>query len=93
MVYVRRALANWDYNSVVAADPEEARRLMEGNQPILVLFDMMLPGAQDGIDLMLDISRIAEALVIFLSAYGRDDVIARALFERGPPTTSSNPSR
>ena len=82
LIYVRRALSNWDYDSIVTGDPEEALRLIEENQPRLVLLDMMLPGPDDGIDLMMGVFRIYEAPVIFLSAYGQDDVIARA-FEAG----------
>ena len=41
----------------------------------------MLPGS-DGIELMERILGIAEVPVIFLSAYGRDETIARA-FEAG----------
>ena len=47
----------------------------------LVLLDLMLPGS-DGIELMKSILDIAEVPVIFLSAYGRDEIIARA-FEAG----------
>ena len=82
LIYVRRALSNRGYDSIVAGGPEEALRLIEENQPRLVLLDMMLPGPDDGIDLMMDVFRISEAPVIFLSAYGQDDVIARA-FEAG----------
>ena len=42
---------------------------------------MMLPGS-DGIELMGDIIAVADVPVIFLSAYGRDQVVARA-FEDG----------
>ena len=82
LIYVQRALSNRGYDSIVAGDPEEALRLIEENQPRLVLLDMMLPGPDDGIDLMMGVFRISEAPVIFLSAYGQDDVIARA-FEAG----------
>ena len=82
LVYVRRALSNWGYNSIVAADTDEALRLMKDSLPSLVLMDMMLPNVEDGIDLMVAISRISDVPVIFLSAYGQEDVIARA-FEEG----------
>ena len=51
---------------------------------------MMLPGT-DGIELMRDIIGVAGVPVIFLSAYGRDQVVARA-FDMGAPTTSSSRS-
>ena len=79
--YVRRALSSAGYDPVVTADPEEALSLMEENRPRLVLLDMMLPG-YDGIELMEDIFNIADLPVVFLSAYGQDDIIARA-FETG----------
>ena len=43
-----------------------------------MLLDLMLPGA-DGVELMESVPEFAEVPVIFLSAYGRDQVIARAL--------------
>ena len=79
--YLRDALTNAGYLPLVSADPEEALRLVETERPQLVLLDLMLPGS-DGIELMQNIHRIADVPVVFLSAYGRDEVIARA-FETG----------
>ena len=79
--YVRDTLTESGYAPVVTGDPEEAIRLMEEERPELVLLDLMLPGT-DGIELMKDILEIADVPVIFLSVYGRDEVIARA-FEMG----------
>ena len=45
--------------------------------PQLVLLDLVLPGS-DGIELMQEIREIADVPVIFLSAYGQDEVVARA---------------
>ena len=79
--YLRDALGNAGYLPLVSADPEEALRLVETERPQLVLLDLMLPGS-DGIELMQSIHRIADVPVVFLSAYGRDEIIARA-FEAG----------
>ena len=79
--YLRDALGNAGYRPVVSTDPDEALRLVETERPQLVLLDLMLPGS-DGIELMQSIHRIADVPVVFLSAYGRDEVIARA-FETG----------
>ena len=79
--YLRDALTNAGYQPVVSTDPNEALRLVETERPQLVLLDLMLPGS-DGIELMQSIHRIADVPVVFLSAYGRDEVIARA-FETG----------
>ena len=54
---------------------------MEANDPHLVLLDLMLPGT-DGIELMGNILDMADVPVIFLSAYGQEETIARA-FENG----------
>ena len=54
---------------------------MRANDPHLVLLDLMLPGT-DGIELMGDILDMADVPVIFLSAYGQEEIIARA-FEMG----------
>ena len=79
--YVRRTLTDAGYAPIVCADPNEALSLVQDNQPYLVLLDLMLPGI-DGIELMGDIFTIADVPVIFISAYGRDRVVARA-FEMG----------
>ena len=79
--YVRDALIRSGYTPILAGDPKEAVRLMEDERPHLALLDLMLPG-KDGIELMKDILEIANVPVIFLSAYGRDEIIARA-FEMG----------
>ena len=78
LLYVRNTLSDAGYNPIVTGDPEEAPRLMVEHRPNLVLLDMVLPG-YDGIDLMRDLSGISNVPVVFLSAYGGDQVIARAL--------------
>ena len=50
---------------------------MREEAPRLVLLDLVLPGS-DGIELMRAIREIADVPVIFLSAYGQDEVVARA---------------
>ena len=79
--YIRDTLTVSGYAPVVTGDPEEAVQLVEEERPELVLLDLMLPGI-GGIELMSDILDVADVPVIFLSAYGRDEVVARA-FETG----------
>ena len=79
--YIRDTLIESGYDPVVTGDPEEAVRLMGEERPDLALLDLMLPGT-DGIELMKDILDVADVPVIFLSAYGREEVVARA-FETG----------
>ena len=79
--HIRGILAGAGYQPVVTGDPEEALRLMQEERPHLALLDLMLSGA-DGIELMQDILGIANVPVIFLSAYGREELVARA-FDMG----------
>ena len=76
--YVQDTLIAAGYAPVVTGDQEEALRLVAEKRPALVLLDLMLPGA-DGIELMKEILDVADVPVIFLSAYGRDELIATAL--------------
>ena len=75
--YVRDALTRAGHAPIVTGDPEEVPRLMAEQAPHLVLLDLVLPGS-DGIELMQAIREIADVPVIFLSAYGQDEVVARA---------------
>ncbi|MXY35314.1 MAG: response regulator, partial [Dehalococcoidia bacterium] len=79
--FLHDTLSRAGYQPVVTGDPEEALRLMEASEPHLALLDLVLPGT-DGIDLMKDIRAIANIPVIFLSAYGQEDVVAQA-FDMG----------
>ena len=79
--YLHDTLSKAGYQPVVTGDPEEALRFMEASEPDLALLDLVLPGT-DGIDLMRDIRAIANIPVIFLSAYGQEDVVAKA-FDMG----------
>ena len=76
--YVREALLPAGYAPVVTGDPRRLSDLVETHAPELVLLDLMLPGT-DGIELLRSIPQLADLPVIFLSAYGRDETIARAL--------------
>ena len=78
--YVRDALTRSGYAPVVTGDPEDVPRLMAEEPPRLVLLDLVLPGS-GGIELMERVREIADVPVIFLSAYGQDEVIARAFDE------------
>ena len=79
--YIRDTLSKAGFTPMVTSDPEEALHLTEVQRPHLVLLDLVLPDA-DGINLMKDIFCVADVPVIFVSGYGRDQVIAQA-FEEG----------
>ena len=76
--YVRDALAAAGYAPLVTGAPDDVPGLVRKHRPQLVLLDLVFPGA-DGIALMEQVEELADLPVIFISAYGRDEVVARAL--------------
>ncbi|MXW36590.1 MAG: response regulator transcription factor, partial [Chloroflexi bacterium] len=76
--FVRDALTEAGYAPHVTGDPGELSQMLRATRPCLVLLDLMLPGA-DGIELMETVPELADVPVIFISAYGRDETVARAL--------------
>ena len=72
------ALTAAGYSPLVTGDPRDLSRIVKTEQPQLVLLDLMLPET-DGIELMERIPELADLPVIFISAYSRDETIARAL--------------
>ena len=76
--FVRDALAEAGYASHLTGDPREISGLVKTHQPQLVLLDLLLPGS-DGIELMRSVPELADLPVIFISAYGRDETVAKAL--------------
>ena len=77
---VREALSNEGYVPFVTGDPEEVPTLIEMHRPHLVLLDLVLPGT-DGVEVMRKILENADVPVIFISAYGHEEAIARAFDE------------
>ena len=76
--HVRDALAEAGYAPAVTGDHREIARIVRAEKPALVLLDLVLPGT-DGIELMRTVPELAFQPVIFISAYGRDETVARAL--------------
>ena len=76
--HLRDTLAEAGYAPLVTGDPGELARLIQTEKPRLVLLDLMLPGT-DGVELMQTVPELADLPVIFISGYGRDETIARAL--------------
>ena len=79
--YIRDALTGSGFAAIATGDPLDVLRLVEQERPHLVLLDLMLPGA-DGIELMREVMAAGDVPVIFVSAYGQDELVARA-FEMG----------
>ena len=76
--FVRDALGEAGYAQVVTGNPDELSYVLETEKPALVLLDLMLPGT-DGIELMEQVPGLSDVPVVFISGYGRDETIARAL--------------
>ena len=76
--HVRDALAGAGYAPIVTGAPEEVAALIRTHRPELVLLDLVLPET-DGIELMRSVPELSDLPVIFISAYGRDETVVRAL--------------
>ena len=76
--YVREALSVAGYAPVVTGDPNELAGLVRRHRPALVLLDLLLPET-DGIELLEREPALEDLPVIFISAYGRDETIVKAL--------------
>ena len=76
--YLRDTLTGAGYVPVVTGDADEVADLVASHRPGLVLLDLLLPGT-DGIALMERVGELRDLPVIFISAYGRDETIVRAL--------------
>ena len=76
--HVRDTLAEAGYSPLVTGDHGALGQIIRTERPALVLLDLMLPGT-DGIELMQTVPELADLPVIFISGYGRDETIVRAL--------------
>ena len=76
--FVRDALSAAGFATLVTGEPLEVARIIRAERPRLVLLDLILPGS-DGIELMQRVPELADLPVIFISAFGRDETVARAL--------------
>ena len=76
--HVRATLNDAGFSLLTTVNPLEVSDLIDEHDPHIVLLDLLLPEV-DGIELMQKVPALADRPVIFLSAYGRDETIARAL--------------
>jgi PAS domain S-box-containing protein len=76
--YLRRCLDDAGYQPIVTADPCEVAKLVELEEPDLVLLDLMLPGTS-GFELLKNIREFSGVPVIFLTASDKEEDAVRAL--------------
>ncbi len=76
--FAREALDGAGFDTMATGNFRDLARILDAERPALVLLDLVLPGS-DGVALMAEVPALAELPVIFISAYGRDETIARAL--------------
>lgn len=69
---VARYLERDGYDTLEAADGEEAKRILEEQSPSLVVLDVMLPGL-DGLELCEWIRATSDIPVVLLTALGEED--------------------
>ena len=78
---VREALCRANYSPIITTNPDEVRMLMEEAKPDVVLVGMVLPDT-DTIELTQRMLSLDSVPVIFLSAFGQEDLVTTA-FEAG----------
>ncbi len=76
--YCRDTLSPLGYDVVITAEYADLGVVVRKEQPNLVLLDLVLPGA-DGIELMENVPELGDQPVVFISGYGRDETVAKAL--------------
>ncbi len=75
---MRDVLSQAGYSPIVTGDHRELAQVIRRERPALVMLDLILPET-DGIELMESIPELVDLPVIFISAYGRDETIVKAL--------------
>ena len=79
--FAHNALSGAGYDVLVTGDSDDIARLIRDERPKLVLLDLMLPDC-DGLELLEEVPELSDLPVILITAYGRDETVARA-FELG----------
>ncbi|MCY4598916.1 MAG: winged helix-turn-helix domain-containing protein, partial [Acidobacteria bacterium] len=72
------ALTESGYRAIVTGEHRELGQIIRAARPPLVLLGLVLLGA-DGSERMRSVPELSDLPVIFISGYGRDETIARAL--------------
>ena len=76
--FLQRSLTDAGYHPTVTSDPQQVLKLIEVEEPQLVLLDVNLPGIS-GFELLTRIREFSGVPVIFLTASGDDANVVKAL--------------
>ena len=76
--FVRDALSAAGYAPLLTGETQDLAQVLRTEKPRLVLLDLVLPET-DGIELMELVPELSDVPVIFISGYGGDESVARAL--------------
>jgi DNA-binding response OmpR family regulator len=76
--YLERTLDDAGYSVLTAGDPNQVTRLVELEEPDLLLLDLMMPGL-DGLDLLQQVREFSGVPVIFVTGRNRDEDTVKAL--------------
>jgi signal transduction histidine kinase/DNA-binding response OmpR family regulator len=76
--YFQRALDEAGYEAIVTSEPSQVGRLVELEEPDLILLDLIIPGTS-GFDLLRHIREFSNAPVIIVTASEREEDTVRAL--------------
>ncbi|MEW6507121.1 MAG: PAS domain S-box protein [Bacteroidota bacterium] len=78
-LYIKNTLEKYGYNVVgIAANSKEALQMVKESKPNLILMDVMIKGAKDGIETASEINEFADIPIIFLTAYSDNNSLERA---------------
>jgi CheY-like chemotaxis protein len=71
------SLAKYGYETISAADGQEALDIIRDKKPDLILMDITLKGKMDGIEVAKQIRYSSNIPVVYLTAYADDEKLAR----------------
>src|ERR1700681_4260119 len=78
--FLRSFLTDRGYQAITISDAEEAVRRYRAERPAVVILDVVIPGAMDGLDALAAFKKIdREVPIIVLSGQGRTATVVRAM--------------
>jgi len=75
---IERRLIQHGYNTYISCDKDDILTYIADNQVDLVLADIELPGANDGVEIVASINNTKSLPVVFLTAYDESEIMERA---------------